>query len=174
MPFLPIAGFQGSDLPASLGLKTVRDPYGDEDLVAVPRIRPDWAVIHVPVSDARGNARIYGSPFWDRLMARAARGVLLTAERIVSSEELAGQPELTAIPEVFVRAVVHAPRGAWPGSCYPDYEVDYAAAEAYAAQAKDPNALATHLAAAPECLGEAAAAVAPYLLDARTGAGDRA
>ena len=140
-------------MPASLGLKTVRDPYGDQELVAIPRLRPDWAVIHVPVADARGNARIYGSPFWDRLMARAARGVLLTAERIVPSAELAEQPELTAIPEIFVRAVVHAPRGAWPGSCYPDYDVDYAAAEAYAAEARDPAALARHLVSAPEHVG---------------------
>ena len=139
------------------------------------RIRPDWAVIHVPVADARGNARIYGSPFWDRLMARAARGVLLTAERIVPGEELAEQPELTQIPEVFVRAVVHAPRGAWPGSCYPDYDVDYAAAEAYAAEAKDPDALARHLASAPERSGAVAASagVTPTA-EPRAGAGDRA
>lgn len=149
MPFLPIAGFQGSDLPAALGLKTVRDPYGGEEFVAVPRIRPDWAVIHVPVADARGNARIYGSPFWDRLMARAARRVLITAERIVPTEELAHQPELTAIPEIFVQAVVHAPRGAWPGSCFPDYEVDYPAVEAYVAEARDEAALGHHLASAP-------------------------
>ena len=142
---MPIAGFQGSDLPARLGLKTVRDPYGDEQLVAIPRLRPDWAVIHVPVADERGNARIYGTPFWDRLMARAARAVLITAERIVPTEELARQPELTAIPELFVRAVVHAPRGAWPGSCFPEYDVDYAAVEAYLGLARDPGGLAAHL-----------------------------
>jgi len=132
-------------LPASLGLKTVRDPYGEAELVAVPRLRPDWAVIHVPEADARGNARIYGTPFWDRLMARAARRVLVTAERILPSEELARQPELTAIPELFVEAVVHAPRGAWPGSCYPHYGVDYPAVEAYLAMARDPNGLGAHL-----------------------------
>lgn len=134
-------------MPASLGLKTVRDPYGEAELVAVPRLRPDWAVIHVPETDARGNARIYGSPFWDRLMARAARRVLVTAERILPSEELARQPELTAIPELFVEAVVHAPRGAWPGSCYPDYGVDYAAVEAYLAVATDPAKLRDHVGA---------------------------
>ena len=142
---MPIAGFQESDLPARLGLKTVRDPYGDEELVAIPRLRPDWAVIHVPVADERGNARIYGTPFWDRLMARAARAVLITAERIVPTEELARQPELTAIPELFVRAVVHASRGAWPGSCFPEYEVDYAAVEAYLRLARDPGGLAAHM-----------------------------
>lgn len=146
MPFLPIAGFQGSDIPEALGLKTVRNPYGNEDLVAVPRIQPDWAVVHVPEADERGNARIYGSPFWDRLITRAARGVIVTAEQIVSSGHLAEQPELTVVPELFVRAVVHAPLGAWPGSCYPLYEVDYPAAEAYARTARDPAAFAAHLA----------------------------
>lgn len=114
----------------------------------MPRLRPDWAVIHVPEADARGNARIYGTPFWDRLAARAARRVLITAERIVPSEALAEQPELTAIPEPFVHAVVHAPGGAWPGSCHPEYEVDYTAVEAYLAVARDPIGLRDHLEAA--------------------------
>ena len=126
----------------------MRDPYTDEELVAVPRLQPDWAVIHVPMADSRGNARILGSPFWDKLMARAARGTIITAEQIVPSEELARQPELTAIPELFVRAVVHAPRGAWPGSCYPLYEVDYPACEAYIAMPRDAAAVAAHAALA--------------------------
>ena len=145
MPFLPIAGFQGSDLPEALGWKTVHDPYGGEELYAVPRLQPDWAVIHVPEADAEGNARIYGTPFWDRLMARGARRVIVTAETIVTREHLAEQPELTAIPELFVAAVVHAPGGAWPGSCFPLYEVDYGAAEAYAAMPTDAESLARHL-----------------------------
>jgi glutaconate CoA-transferase subunit A len=142
---LPIAGFQGSDLPADLCLKTVRNPYGDEELVAVPRLVPDWAVIHVPEADARGNARMYGTPFWDRLAARAAGRVLITAERIVASEVLAERPELTAIPELFVAAVVEAPRGAWPGSCFPEYDVDYEAVERYLVQARESAGLNEHL-----------------------------
>ena len=145
MPFLPVAGFQGSDLPEALGWKTVHNPYGDEELYAVPRLQPDWAVIHVPEADLEGNARIYGSPFWDRLMSRGARRVIITAEQIVSRERLAEQPELTAVPELFVAAVVHAPSGAWPGSCFPLYEVDYAAAEAYAAMPSEADSLSRHL-----------------------------
>lgn len=145
MPFLPVAGFQGSDLPEALGWKTVHDPYGGEELYAVPRLQPDWAVIHVPEADAEGNARIYGTPFWDRLMTRGARRVIITAETIVTREHLAAQPELTAIPELFVAAVVHAPGGGWPGSCFPLYEVDYGAAEAYAALPTDAASLAAHL-----------------------------
>ena len=132
-------------MPEALGWRTVDDPYGDEELYAVPRLQPDWAVIHVPEADVEGNARIYGTPFWDRLMTRGARQVIVTAEQIVSREHLARQPELTAIPELFVAAVVHAPGGAWPGSCFPLYEVDYAAAEAYAGMRLDAEALARHL-----------------------------
>lgn len=133
---------------ASLGLKTVRDPYTDEELIAIPRLRPDWAVLHVPEADADGNARIYGSPFWDRLMSRAARRVIVTAETIVPSAELARQPELTAIPGLFVSAVVEAPGGAWPGSCFPRYQVDYPAVTAYQEGVRVADALAGHLAAA--------------------------
>src|SRR5215217_7675233 len=114
----------GSDVPAASGLVAVRDPYTDQEVYVVPRLQPDWAVLHVQEADAEGNARIYGSVFWDRIMSRAARGVILTAERIVPSAELARLPELTVVPGLLVRAVVEAPRGAWPGSCAPYYTID--------------------------------------------------
>jgi glutaconate CoA-transferase subunit A len=102
-------------------------------------------VLHVQEADSLGNARIYGSVFWDRLMSRAARGVILTAERIVSTEELARQPELTVVPALLVRAVVEAPGGARPGSCAPLYDVDRAGVEAYLAACGDPAALRAYL-----------------------------
>src|SRR5262249_26280546 len=112
LPLMPAAGFEGSDLPAARGFKRVADPYTGELVLAIPRLRPDVAVIHVPEADAQGNGRIYGTQFEDALMARAARTVILTAERIVETAELARQPELTAIPGFLVSAVVHAPGGA--------------------------------------------------------------
>lgn len=145
VPFQPVAGMFGSDIPTASGLKTVVDPYTGQAVYVVPRLRPDWAILHVPEADAAGNARIYGTPFWDRAMARAARGVILSAERIVPSEELARQPELTAIPGLFVRAVVHAPGGALPCSSTPDYDLDRAAVRAYLEAAHDRAALAAYL-----------------------------
>jgi glutaconate CoA-transferase, subunit A len=145
LPFMPAAGFTGSDLPAARGFKRVADPYTGEELLAIPRLRPDVAVIHVPEADAVGNGRVYGTQFEDALMARAAATVILTAERIVETAELARQPELTLIPSVFVNAVVHAPGGAWPGSCYPLYDYDPAAVSAYLAAASDPDRLRDYL-----------------------------
>jgi glutaconate CoA-transferase subunit A len=145
LPFMPAAGLAGSDLPAVRGFRRVRDPYTGDEVFAIPPIRPAWALIHVPEADAEGNARIYGTEFEDVLMSRAAAGVIVSAERIVPTEELTRQPELTKIPAYLVTAVVHAPRGAWPGSCYPDYDYDPAGVREYLEVAKTPDALHDYL-----------------------------
>ena len=135
----------GSGIPAASGLQTVRDPYSGAEVYVAPAIQPDWAILHVHEADALGNARIYGSVFWDRLMSRAARGVIVTAERIVPTAELVRQPELTVVPALLVRAVVEAPGGARPCSCAPDYGIDRAGVEAYLTACGDSTALAAYL-----------------------------
>lgn len=149
VPFQPVAGVHGSDLAALNGWKTVQDPYGSgKDVYVIPAIRPDVAVIHAGEVDEHGNARVLGSPFWDHPLTRAAKRVLVTAERLVPTATLAAQPELTLVPGFMVEAIAIVPRGAWPGSLHPDYEVDYAAVESYMKDA--PGAFEAHLAAAPE------------------------
>lgn len=150
---MPVAGLRGSDIPEQSGLRAVRDPYSSAEVYVVPALRPDWAVLHVHEADAQGNARIYGSPFWDRSMSRAARQVIITAERIVDSATFARQPELTLVPHFLVAAVVHAPRGAWPGACFPDYNVDREAVQVYLAAVREPGGLRAHLAASDAMVG---------------------
>src|SRR5581483_3043098 len=145
VPFLPLAGFQGSDLPAARGFKSVADPYSGEPVLTVPRIQPDWAVLHVPLVDAQGNARIEGTEFEDVLMSRAARGVIVTAERLAAPGELEARPELQKVPGFLVAAVALVPGGAWPGSCYPLYDYDPAAVRDYLARSADADALAAYL-----------------------------
>jgi glutaconate CoA-transferase subunit A len=148
VPFMPIAGVFGSDLARTNGWRTVRDPYGDTEVYAIPAVRPDVAVIHAAEVDALGNARVFGTPFWDHPLTRAARRVLVTAERLVPTGHLARQPELTLVPHFMVEAVSIVDRGAWPGSCHPLYGVDYPALNAWVDDS--PGALARHLDAAPE------------------------
>jgi glutaconate CoA-transferase subunit A len=124
VPFMPLNGLQGSDLIGLRGFASVRDPYSEQDVVVVPAIVPDVALIHVQEADAEGDARIWGSTFEDALMARAAKRVILTAERIVDRAALAAEPERTSIPGFLVDAVVEAPRGAWPTSCAGLYQYD--------------------------------------------------
>lgn len=146
VPFQPVAGLEGSDLPAARGWRRLADPYGSgSDVVVVPAIRPEWAVLHVQAADAAGNGRILGAPYEDLLMARAARRVILTAESIVPAAELAARPELTQVPGFAVAAVVHAPRGAWPGSCHGVYDADGAAVARWLAVARDPARLGQYL-----------------------------
>lgn len=155
---MPVAGMRGSDVPAAGGLRLTKDPFTGEEVYAAPRLDLDWAVLHVQEADALGNARVYGTPFWDRVMSRAAKGVIVTAERIVPTEELARLPELTLVPGMLVRAVVHAPHGAWPASCTPYYEIDRAGVAAYLAASADPDALRRHLETTDEALRRTTAA----------------
>jgi len=129
VPFMPVNALQGSQLPQARDFRTVRDPYTDGEVMAIPAIAPDVALIHVHEADAEGNGRIVGSHFEDALMVRAAKRVILTAERIVDGAQFAQDPERTTIPGFLVDAVVEAPRGAWPTSCAGlyDYDADYLA-----------------------------------------------
>ena len=148
LPFQPVGGVHGSDLPALNRWATVADPYGSgEHVWVIPAIRPDIAVIHVNEANEQGDARVYGTSHWDRILSRAAGRVFVVAESLAPIASFRERPELTLIPGFMVEAVAVVPRGAWPGSCWPLYEVDYPAVETYMQSEGLPEA---HLAAAPE------------------------
>jgi glutaconate CoA-transferase subunit A len=145
LPFLPVAGFQGSDLRNLPQFGHVTDPFTGADVLVSPAIRPDWAILFVHEADERGNARIYGSPAWDRLMSRAARRTIIVAEKIQPTAHFVAQPELTLVPELFVECVVHAPGGAWPTSGHPAYDLDEAAMRHYLDRARTPEGFQAYL-----------------------------
>ena len=149
VPFEPIPGLRGTDLPATADFRTVKDPWTGEEVYVVPALRPQWAILHVQEADARGNARIFGSPGYDLLMAQAADQVILTVERVVATDELAAIPELTRISELTVVAVVEAPGGARPGGCAGCYDVDEAGVRRYLEATGSAAALEAYLAATP-------------------------
>jgi len=127
-PFMPVAGFRDTDLiRENDDFRVIPDPFGGEPVTVVRAIAPDWAVIHVQEADETGNAVISGPKYEDVLMSRAARKVIVTAERIVGAGHWQRQPTLVDIPGFLVQAVVHAPRGAAPGSCDRMYDADLAA-----------------------------------------------
>jgi glutaconate CoA-transferase subunit A len=146
VPFMPIAGMFGSDVLEVSRFQTIRDPYTGQAVVAIPRLRPDVTIVHVHQADPTGNARIYGPRFEDVLMAQAAGRVIVTCERLVSQAEMARQPELTAIPDFMVDAVVEVPHGAWPLSCHAEYDFDDDYLRAYVEAAQDDAAYARFLA----------------------------
>jgi glutaconate CoA-transferase subunit A len=131
------------------GWKLLEDPYGHADPVwVIPAIKPDYAVIHASEIDELGNVRIAGTYHWERIMSRASGSVLVVAERLVPTSVFQANPESTVVPYFMVEAFSIVPNGAWPGSCWPDYPVDYPAVERYLKPGDE--FLAEHLANGPE------------------------
>lgn len=124
VPFMPVAGLLESDLLVARDFRLVQDPYSDEEVVAIPAIQPDVAIIHVHESDQLGNAVIHGSHFEDVLMIQAAKRVILTAERIVDGSAFGSNPARATISSLYIDAVVDAPNGAWPFGLAEEYGPD--------------------------------------------------
>jgi glutaconate CoA-transferase subunit A len=137
LPFLPIRAGLGSDvLTYYPGLKTVRSPYADgEEVVAMPALHLDLALVHLNRADAHGNACYLGpDPYFDDLFCLAARHRVVSCEQVVSTAELveSAPPQALLLNRMMVDAVVEAPGGAGFTSCVPDYGRDEAAQRAYA------------------------------------------
>ena len=132
IPFLPTLSMLGSDLLGRAGARTLTCPFTGETLCLVPALFPDVAVIHVHRADCFGNAQIDGYPHMDADLAAAAATVILSAEEIVSTDEIRRTADRTLIPFFTVDAVVEAPFGAYPHECYGRYEADLDHIGAYA------------------------------------------
>ncbi len=137
LPFLPARAGLGSDvLTVNPDLKTVADPYGGEDLLAVPALRLDAALVHLNVADSRGNAAFHGPDlYFDDLFCSAADKAYLSCERV--TDDL-GELTRRRISRWMVAGVVEAPGGAHFTSCVPDYDRDEPFQKEYVAAAKDP------------------------------------
>ena len=152
VPFLPTRAGLGSDVLATQpDLRTVTSPYPGpdgaepEELVAVPALELDVALIHLNRADRAGNAAFLGpDPYMDDWMAMAAERTFLSCERVVPSEELADGPTLPRqrISRLHVTGVVEAPNGAHFTECPPDHGRDEAFQRSYAKAAADPEAWA--------------------------------
>ncbi len=141
LPFLPTRAGLGSDvLVVNPGLKTITSPYADgEELVAVPALHLDAALVHASRADARGNAQFLGpDPYFDDLFCMAADRAYVSCERVLPTGELAAAPVQTIrIQRWMVAGVVAAPNGAHFTSCDPDYARDEQFQREYAAAAGD-------------------------------------
>ena len=136
VPFLPTLTMLGSDLMGVTQTKTMSCPFTGETLCLVPALFPDVALLHVHRADRLGNCVIDGYPHMDADIAGAATTVLVTAEKIISEEEVRRYPDRTVIPGFVVDALVEVPYGAFPHECYGLYEADFTHFDAYVAEIK--------------------------------------
>ena len=143
LPFLPIRAGLGSDvMRVNPQLRTIRSPYADgEELVAMPALRLDAALVHMNRADAAGNGQYLGPhPYFDDLFCLAAERAYLSCERIVPTAELTelAPVQRLLIQRWMVHGVVEAPGGARFTSCEPDYGRDEEFQREYATAAADP------------------------------------
>jgi glutaconate CoA-transferase subunit A len=155
VPFLPTRAGLGSDvLTVNPELRLVRSPYGsasplladpadaDVELVAMPALRLDAAIVHTNRADSAGNGQVLGpDPFFDALFLGAAERRFLTTERVVDGGTLVGEGgSLLSVPihRMLTDAVAETPGGAHFTANPPDYSRDEAFQKEYAAAAADP------------------------------------
>jgi glutaconate CoA-transferase subunit A len=145
LPFLPIRAGLGSDvMRVNPEFRTIRSPYADaEELVAMPALRLDAALIHLNRADKSGNGQYLGpDPYFDDLFCLAADRAFVSCERIVPTAELlaSGPTQSLLVNRAMVHGVTETPGGAHFTSCVPDYGRDEAFQAEYAAAAADQDA----------------------------------
>ena len=124
VPFLPVRGFAGTDTFDHSAADRVTCPYTEQELTVVPALWPDVAVIHVHEADCFGNCRIRGTSVSDWHVARAAKKLIISCERLVSNDEIRRDPTATTIPFYCVDAVCEVPCGSYPGNMPYEYYSD--------------------------------------------------
>lgn len=124
LPFLPARSLMGSDTYKYSGAKEITCPFTGQKLVAVPALFPDVGVIHVHRADKYGNAQIEGITIADWDIARCCKRLIVTTEKIVSTEEIRKNSCMTQIPYYLVDAVCHVPFGSYPGNMPFEYFSD--------------------------------------------------
>jgi glutaconate CoA-transferase subunit A len=145
VPFLPTRVGLGSDVMRfNPGLRTVTSPYADgEELVAMPALHLDLALIHMHRGDQGGTGQYLNvDPYFDDLMCLAADRRFMSVERIVETGDFlgAGPPQSIRINRLMTDGVVETPHGAHFTECVPDYPRDEAFQKAYTASAKSDEA----------------------------------
>ncbi|NCP86224.1 MAG: 3-oxoadipate--succinyl-CoA transferase subunit A [Anaerolineae bacterium CG_4_9_14_3_um_filter_57_17] len=121
LPFMPMNQTAATDLESANPLiQRVTDPYSGREVIVVPALTPDVAIVHAQRADANGNAHLWGIIGEQKEVAFAAKRVILTAEEIVDESVIRSDPNRTMIPGFIVSAVCHV-----PGAAHPSYAQGY-------------------------------------------------
>lgn len=146
LPFLPMNQTAATDLEKSNPrIKRVTDPYSGREVITVPALNPDVAIVHVQRADAQGNAHLWGIVGEQKEVAFAAKRVILTAEEIVDESVIRSDPNRTMIPGFIVSAVCHVPHAAHPSYAQGYYDRDNEFYLAWDKISSDPEATRQYL-----------------------------
>ena len=125
LPFAVLRGYVGTDLPkVTSTIAPITCPFTGEELMAVPALNPDVAIIHAQQADRRGNVAIWGITGIQKEAALSARRVIVTVEEVV--EEFEPRPFQVVLPWVAIDAIAVEPNGAPPSYADGYYDRDNA------------------------------------------------
>jgi glutaconate CoA-transferase subunit A len=122
LPFAVFRGYKGVDLPkVNANIRSVTCPYTGEELVTVPALRPDVAIVHALKADRRGNVLFEGIVGVQKEAVLAAKRAIVTVEEVV---ENFGPRSANAVilPSWTVSAVAVVPGGAYPSYAHGYYK----------------------------------------------------
>jgi glutaconate CoA-transferase, subunit A len=125
IPFVPVRFLGGTSSYQYSGAKTVKDPFTNKEVVLLPALNPDVALIHVNQCDVYGNSRVFGCSPSPIETAGASKKVIISTEEIIDTEDIRRNPSRTTIPCYLVDAVVKAPFGSYPGEVPGLYAADF-------------------------------------------------
>lgn len=125
LPFMPMNQTAATDLErANPSIRRVADPYSGRDVIVIPALNPDVAIVHVQRADANGNGHLWGIIGEQKEAAFASKRVILTAEEIVDEAVIRSDPNRTLIPGFIVSAVCHVPYASHPSYSQGYYDRD--------------------------------------------------
>ncbi|MEO8296993.1 MAG: CoA-transferase [Burkholderiales bacterium] len=148
-PFVPTHSLHGSGLWREHARARITDPFTGQATTVIQSLQPDVTFVHVPVADTLGNAIVHGPDAEESWGVWAGKRVVVTAERVVSPEELRQLGPRTGIAGHRVDWVVAAPFGAHPQGQFvwsekegvASYAEDYAMRQTLRKLCRDPKAL---------------------------------
>jgi glutaconate CoA-transferase subunit A len=125
LSFIPSRHMLGTDTFKRSAAKSVTCPFTGKKFAALPALYPDVGIIHVHNADSYGNCQITdGILVSDPYLARSAKKVIITCERLIPHDEIRANPQATTIPYWCVDAVVEVPYGSHPGNMPGEYWFD--------------------------------------------------
>src|SRR5918998_4880275 len=130
LPFAVLRGYVGTDLPEVTDtIAPITCPFTGEELMAVPALKPDVAIIHAQQADRRGNVAMWGITGIQKEAVFSARRSIVTVEEVV--DEFEPHPFQIVLPSVAVETIAVVPGGAHPSYAHDYYPRDNAFYEAW-------------------------------------------
>jgi glutaconate CoA-transferase subunit A len=136
LPFAVLRGYVGTDLPnVTQTIAPITCPFTGEELMAVPALRPDVAIVHAQQADRKGNVALWGITGIQKEAVLCAKRTIVTVEEVV--EHLEPHPFQIVLPSVTVNAIAVVPHGAHPSYAYGYYDRDNVFYEAWDPVSRD-------------------------------------